>query len=78
MGRAVPIFCATPRDGHLTPHPSPVLFDCSMARATIHPSAPGRFRASRGGMFFERFSCDSLLVKQSSPLEILRDFRAFL
>lgn len=23
------------RDGHLTPHPSPVLFDCSMARATI-------------------------------------------
>lgn len=23
MGRAVPIFCATPRDGHLTPHPSP-------------------------------------------------------
>jgi len=63
MGRAVPIFRATPRDGHLTSHPSPVLFDCSMARATIHPSAPGRSRVPRRGMFFERFSCDSPLVK---------------
>jgi len=61
MGRAVLIFCATPRDRHLTSHPFSVLFDCSMARATTHPSG-------RSLYFFERFSCDSP-VKQSSPLE---------
>jgi len=61
MGRAVLIFCATPRNRHLTSHPFPVLFDCSMARATTHPSG-------RSLYFFERFSYDSP-VKQSSPLE---------
>lgn len=62
---SVPIFRATPSDGHLTPHPSLVLFDCSMARAAIRSSDHPRSR----GLLLVRFSRDSPLVKRSSPLE---------
>lgn len=55
---SVPIFRATPSDGHLTPHPSLVLFDCSMARAAIrssdHPRAARAASSSNASLVIHR------------------------